>query len=295
MGSGRARLRIPPQGRAVLARLPSGAEAELVADACEMLLQDSETVRKFVQEHRSLGEKIRDWLAKWAAKLREVFGQTQRDEARALMERVEQAQKLWDKALAEAVETHRQIGNKNTATEGGVQYMAREQQSDFEKDKYFDRQIDKWSELHDGSRVKVGELNKASALNKVGFPAAGMWFDVGKIKKSMDNHSDHLTHTILKQIPKLLNDPIAITEYRGPKGDINNTVTVYGIILPDGKTPVSVGIMMVRSEGAGLLINKVRTIHARSNAQISDDNILYLNENKKEPKSGSKSAASLCR
>lgn len=97
----------------------------------------------------------------------------------------------------------------------------------------------------------------------------------------MDNHSDHLTHTILKQIPKLLNEPIAITEYRGPKGDINNTVTVYGIILPDGKTPVSVGIMMVRSEGAGLLINKVRTIHARSNAQISDDNILYLNENKK--------------
>lgn len=108
-----------------------------------------------------------------------------------------------------------------------------------------------------------------------------MWFDVGKIIKELSSHEDHLTTTILKQIPEMLNDPVSIAEYRGPKGDIENTATVYGIVLPDGKSPVAVGIMMVKARNGDLLINKIRTVHARTNARITDDNILYLNEDKK--------------
>lgn len=122
-----------------------------------------------------------------------------------------------------------------------------------------------------------------------------MQFDVGKIKKAFGKHEDHLTKDILKAIPTLLNDPIAITEYKGSNGDIANTVNVFGMLMPDGKTPIVVGVMMTKSRNGITIINKVRTVHARGNADINDSNILYLNEDKKEPGYGSKSAATLCR
>lgn len=167
---------------------------------------------------------------------------------------------------------------KAQAPPNKAQYSA---ETDFSRDKYFDRQIDKWDEKPDGTRIKVGVLNKGSALNKVGFPAEGMWFDVGKIKKSFGKHGDHLTKTVLKEIPNLLNDPIAITEYRGPEGNIDNTVNVFGMFMPDGKTPIVVGVMMTKARNGSTIINKIRTIHAHGNAEINDNNILYLNEDKK--------------
>ena len=71
----------------------------------------------------------------------------------------------------------------------------------FEEDKYFARRVDRWTELGDGTRIKVGVVQKGSGLNQVGFPAAGMYFDTGKIKKAMGKHSDHLTKNVLKGIP----------------------------------------------------------------------------------------------
>ena len=48
-------------------------------------------------------------------------------------------------------------------------------------------------------------------------------------------------------------------------------------------TPVVVGVVATKGRG-GNVITKIRTVHARGNfvSQITDDTILYLNENKKE-------------
>lgn len=180
--------------------------------------------------------------------------------------------RFWEDNLEEATED---LAEK---IQGKAQKSSRD---NFERDKYYDRQIDQWENKPDGTRIKVGVLHENSALNKVGFPAEGMWFDVGKIKKNLEKHDDHLSKTILKEIPNVLNDPIAITEYKGPKGDIKNTVNVFGMLLPDGKTPVVVGVMMTKAANGTTIINKIRTIHAHGNAEISDNNILYLNEDKK--------------
>ena len=40
-----------------------GAMDEVVADACEMMLRDSEAVQQLAKENRSLAEKIRDWIS----------------------------------------------------------------------------------------------------------------------------------------------------------------------------------------------------------------------------------------
>lgn len=150
---------------------------------------------------------------------------------------------------------------------------------DFEEDKYFARQMDKWDSLTDGARIKVGTVKPGSALNQVGLPAERMFFDVGKIRKSMGDHQDHLTSNVLKQIPDLLNDPIVIAEYTRAK----NTVNVYGNLKINDKTPVVVGVVMRRDANGSTIINNIRTIHARSDfaKNINDKTVLYLNEDRK--------------
>ncbi|MEA5151850.1 MAG: hypothetical protein VB039_04515, partial [Oscillospiraceae bacterium] len=79
-----------------------------------------------------------------------------------------------------------------------------EENSSFEEDKYFSRQMDRWNELSDGNRVKVGTVQSGRALNQVGLHASGIYFDVGKIKKALQKHSDHLTPEVMKHIPFIL-------------------------------------------------------------------------------------------
>lgn len=149
----------------------------------------------------------------------------------------------------------------------------------FKEDKYYQRQLDQWEELRDGARIKVGSVQENSALNQVGIPANSLYFDVGKIKKALDKHGDHLSTAVLKQIPRLLSDPVVIAEYSGA----SNTVNVYGDLRIDNGTPVVVGIVMKLDRSGSNLISNIRTIHARSDfaKQITDDSVLYLNENKK--------------
>ena len=157
---------------------------------------------------------------------------------------------------------------------------------DFAADKYYDRLIDRWNQFADGQRIKVGRIRTGSVLHQVGMPNADMYFDVGKIRKSMGNHSDHLTREILKQIPDLLNDPIVITEFQGPNGNIKNTVSVYGNLFLNGK-PVVVGVVMHLDRSGQQLITNVRTIHIRGDLsnQITDESVLFLNKDKKKTRS----------
>lgn len=61
------------------------------------------------------------------------------------------------------------------------------------------------------------------------------------------------------------------------------TVNVYGNLRIENGTPVVVGIVMKLDRSGSNLISNIRTIHARSDfaKQITDDSVLYLNEDKK--------------
>ena len=97
----------------------------------------------------------------------------------------------------------------------------------------------------------------------------------------------------MKKIPELLAHPIVITEYLPGSG--TNTVNVFGNITTSSGTPIMVGVVMKMLPG-GVMISKIRTVHARSDfdSLITKDSILYLNENKKRPKSGSKPKGNMC-
>ncbi len=77
---------------------------EVVADACEMMLRNTEAVQRLANENRSLAEKIRDWIGDFVKKLRAAFkgDRATHDEARAMLDRMVELQKLWDDALVDA-------------------------------------------------------------------------------------------------------------------------------------------------------------------------------------------------
>lgn len=80
---------------------------EVVADACEMMLRNTEAVQRLANENRSLAEKIRDWIGDFVKKLRAAFkgDRATHDEARAMLDRMQDLQKLWDDALVDAAKT----------------------------------------------------------------------------------------------------------------------------------------------------------------------------------------------
>lgn len=102
-----------------------GAMDEVVADACEMMLRNTEAVQRLANENRSLAEKIRDWIVDFVKKLRAAFkgDRATHDEARAMLDRMVELQKLWDDALVDAAKAN--AAKENTAGDGSVQESSR--------------------------------------------------------------------------------------------------------------------------------------------------------------------------
>ena len=144
-----------------------------------------------------------------------------------------------------------------------------------EENASYSRKIDNFESLSEGGYIPVGRVLKGSALNNIGLASTNIYFDKSKIVKSLDEHSDHITKEILKQIPQILNEPIVITE-----ANADNTANVFGNVYI-GSSPLMVGIMVTKSRDGKTEINKIRTVHARRDAgkKITDSSVLYLNLN----------------
>ena len=243
------------------------------------ILNDESYVKKLVEADRTLAERIRDFLREFIDTIKETLRTLEGEASWKQMQSIRQDTELlsaiadmFDAALGET-------SSERGKAKEGVMLSTRER-AGFARDRYYDRQIQRWDDLTDGARIKVGEVKLGSALNAVGLHDTGMYFDVGKIKKVMREHGDHLTENIMQQIPDLLSNPIVITQYS------ENTISVYGDLFV-GNTPVVVGVVMNRGANGQTLINKIRTIHARKDfaSQITDHNVLYLNEDKKRTRS----------
>lgn len=153
-------------------------------------------------------------------------------------------------------------------------------QENFTRDKYYDRQIDRWTELKKGNYITVGMINEGSPLNQIGISAGKLYFDVSKIRAEMEERTDPIAPEIMKGIPEVLENPIIITEFRDRQG--KTSASVYGKLYIK-HSPVVVGVLTTETQ-KGVIVNKVQTIHAKRNfmSDITPENILYLNENKKE-------------
>ena len=169
------------------------------------------------------------------------------------------------------------VTNQTPTENPDIRYSKR---GNFTEDKYYSRQIDNLENLKEGSYITVGEIKKDSPLNLVGIPDKRLYFDVSKIRQEMKDRSDPIPSEKIKDIPKVLDNPIVITEYVDKHE--THSVNVYGKLYI-GSSPVVIGVMISKGRG-GNIINKVQTVHPNRNFanEMTTDKILYLTPNKKE-------------
>ena len=88
------------------------AAEEVIADSCEMMLENTQVPQMMAKENPGLFAQIREWLAEFAAKLRRAFEgvQARSAEAQAMMQYAEELQQIWDNALVGAAQNVRNNG-----------------------------------------------------------------------------------------------------------------------------------------------------------------------------------------
>ncbi len=79
---------------------------EVVADACEMVMGNSKAIERLAKEKPGLAKRIADWLHEFFSDIRKSFEgvEARHEEAKAMLDYMDELAKLWDDALVEAAE-----------------------------------------------------------------------------------------------------------------------------------------------------------------------------------------------
>lgn len=257
-----------------------GVMDELAADFAGDMLDDAALFAKFSKENRTAAQKLLDSLKEFLNKVRGLFTGKYRDMAAQEaygkdFAELEDISKQWQAAFDAA---ERQAEKAKTAAgEGdGARYSLKKSGID----KYYARQIEQWDGKDHGGAFRVGAVS--DALLKVGVPDVDIWFDQSKAAKQLEGKSK-ITKDVLKQIPEVLESPVAISE------SYDNTVMVFGQLFDGGGNPIVVAIRISSTNRRNhiSIVNKSRSVGTRSHnldALLADDKLLYLGENKKETK-----------
>lgn len=93
------------------------AVEEVIADSCEMMLEDTRLPEIMAKENPGLYEQIREWIANFAEKLRKAFTgvEARHAEAKAMMKYADELSRIWDSALAGAVRNAEAATENRTA------------------------------------------------------------------------------------------------------------------------------------------------------------------------------------
>lgn len=104
---------------------------EVVADACEMVMGNSKAIERLANEKPGLAKRIADWLHEFFSDIRKAFEgvEARHEEAKAMLDYMDELTKLWDDALVEASSNAKSYNGKLNA-----------KNTDFEKNTF------RWSE-----------------------------------------------------------------------------------------------------------------------------------------------------
>lgn len=177
------------------------AAEEVIADSCEMMLENTQVPQMMAKENPGLFAQIREWLAEFAAKLRKAFEgvQARSTEAQAMMQYAEELQQMWDNALAGAARNTRnnaQAEADNGTSSGknkrsireigdtGMRYVKADRQVLFGNDpREWGEQLTKYinKEIRKGNDVLLtapdGEIIKLTATTAEKGAFRNVWYD----------------------------------------------------------------------------------------------------------------------
>jgi 2-polyprenyl-3-methyl-5-hydroxy-6-metoxy-1,4-benzoquinol methylase len=120
------------------------AEDEVIADACETMLRDSQAVQEMMEEHQTLWEKIKNWIQSFLGKIK-----ASDEGAKALQPVIKEVQAIWDRGLRNAVESRpTEVGSIDLAdfegaktTDGEDLFQVRAFQNDEQE---YRNMLEKW-------------------------------------------------------------------------------------------------------------------------------------------------------
>lgn len=255
-----------------------GAMDEVVADACEMMLRNTEAVQRLANENRSLAEKIRDWIGDFVKKLRAAFkgDRATHDEARAMLDRMVELQKIWDDALVDAAKT--KAAKENTADHGDVQHSIREEFSD---------EIDEWarSGMRENEQFVLGSTGPV--LQGLGAIESDIYMNGDKIKKILSDHPE-MTLAEIKKIPKILESPVLVLKSTGKKTHgMNSRLVMFGSVKATNGQHVMT-VMDLRPRENGFTVDdmqKVNSAYTKKNAAsfIENGDVLFADKKRATP------------
>lgn len=246
--------------------------------------ENAENKNAFQQAMDQVMAFINRFVAEVKALAKKIAGKN--PEARAMLEHEadwgESIIQEYNRLMEEAGKREaQQQGNGQAQKENVQTRYSTKAQDQLIEDKYFQRAIDAWDGTSSGGRVKIGVIRKGGIYEGVGLPDGVLYMDYSKLAKALSKHGDHLNKNTLKQIPQMLASPVVITQPINPQ--VKNTVNVFGDLMGDNGKPIMVSIMMRPDRTGTFLIDVIRTVEMRSDAQklIIDQSVLYLSENKK--------------
>ena len=283
---GTARLTAAYQERYAKAGVELSEEAaldEAAADFTEAMTEDPALFRRLAEENpgpaRTLVEAVKTFLRK----IRSVFqgSRHRQDQAAAeaygvTVRQLEQAAKLWEKALTASSRTAQ--AQKTTEAKngnGGKRYSI---------DPNFGGKISAWDRAGrpEGERFTLGSTGPV--LQGLGAIESDIYMNGDKIRKILHDHPE-MTLREVRRIPEILEDPVLILKSRnagrGARG--NSRVVLFGTLKAQDGRPI-LCVLDLRPKERGFLLNdmqKVTSAYTKDNnprAFLQNSDVMFLDK-----------------
>lgn len=245
-------------------------EEEMVADSMFSVF-DAQTVETLVQEHRTLAEKIKDFLEdvlSWIEKTARNWSR----EAYALSEDEKTLSEIRDKFLSALDETAKSVAKGKSIGDTNATEKIK-----FSINNNFAKEYDSWDKRTPLLHFEIGRTSRA--LQGIGIEDKKIVLDSAKIIKIKSKHFE-MTDEIIKQVPNILENPIIIMQSK----TVNKRITLFGEVYANYNHPVLVALELYPSRN-NIAIDeiKIASAYQKNNAQalINSSTILYVDRNKK--------------
>lgn len=256
---------------------------EAAADFTEAMTEDPALFRRLAEENPGPARKLVEAVKTFLRKIRSVFqgSRHRQDQAAAeaygvTVRQLEQAAKLWEKALTASSRTAQ--AQKTTEAkdgDGGKRYSI---------DPDFGGKLSAWDRAGrpEGERFTLGSTGPV--LQGLGAIESDIYMNGDKIRKILHDHPE-MTLREIRRIPEILEDPVLILKSRnagrGARG--NSRVVLFGTLKAQDGRPI-LCVLDLRPKERGFLLNdmqKVTSAYTKDNnprAFLQNSDVMFLDK-----------------
>lgn len=273
-----------------------GARRELVAKFCEQkLFGDEAAIERLANTERSLFERIYEWVQDMLVRLRGTAAEAELRRIEKLYIKAAQSTGSTDridkKKAAEVVLPSKNISVTETIgrtsaaddsiTDSGQESNSRLMQNvgkvQYSINPDFARQIDEW----DGQSYVAFNMGRTSdVLQSIGVDSRKIIWHSNKIAQILSKHIG-MTREIIKQVPEILENPIAVLKSQ----QAESRIAIFGEVRDANNAPVLAVLELepAKQNGRLLNLNVVASAYGKDSNPagfIRNSEVLYLDSNK---------------